>query len=896
MELKNYQKMVMKDLKDYMKALSDAPELFKAWSLYWSRKDITVGRGGVPPYNNSIQSVPHVCMKVPTGGGKTFMACAALRPIFEALPFLKEKLVIWLVPSQSILQQTVRNLSNPSHPYRLRLSRDFQGRVEVLTKEELLTGQNFSPDTVREELSVCVLSYDSLRINSRKKDVRKVYQENGALYRFKMEIAHPEACLPDTPDTALIQVLRQLSPVVVVDESHNASSDLSVEMLERLNPSFVLDLTATPRVNSNVISYVDARELKKEHMVKLPVIVYNRPTKDAVIGDAIRLRRLLEERARSEEKRGAPYIRPIVLFQAQPRTGSGSETFEKVKRLLMEVGIPEKEIAIKTSTVDDLKEADLLSRDCPIRYIITVNALKEGWDCPFAYILASLANKTSPVDVEQILGRVLRQPYAVRQEAAVMNLSYVLTCSADFRNTLDHIVLGLNGAGFSSKDYRIGEEIEERKETPVEQASLFPQNLGVDEVKKDEAAAETDLADVDTTSVASYIRQPDLGAFLEGMPGKESGEGSRSLDPLGGFVKTVEKAESAYIEEGRKEAESGRIGGELGAMLKQYEICEEWRDEVLRLALPQFVVATELPMSFFGGEGEKRLLTKEYLMKGFSLSAQDAKIPFSRVSDDMYTVDLSVSGDAVPKYRMTSRLFGAELREELERMPSKERLAACIGLVAGKLSKQDALNDTDVRKYLKRVIAQYTEEELERVMQGIESYASVVEGKIKKLAYEYQKTQFKDGTQTVVTCAPMWHFPQVITPQKETSAIPKSLYTAEANDMNDFEWQMANDLARMENVRWWHRNIDRRGFFINGFLNHYPDFLVMTKAGRLLAVETKGDFLANEDSLDKLELGKQWASMAGLKYRYFMVFEHQKPQQNGAYTREEFFNLLRQIP
>lgn len=250
----------------------------------------------------------------------------------------------------------------------------------------------------------------------------------------------------------------------------------------------------------------------------------------------------------------------------------------------------------------------------------------------------------------------------------------------------------------------------------------------------------------------------------------------------------------------------------------------------------------------------------------------------------------------MPKYRMTSRLFGAELREELERMPSKERLAACISLVAGKLSKQDALNDTDVREYLKRVIAQYTEEELERVMQGIESYASVVEGKIKKLAYAYRKTQFKDGTQTVVTCAPMWHFPQVITPQKETSAIPKSLYTAEANDMNDFEWQMANDLARMENVRWWHRNIDRRGFFINGFLNHYPDFLVMTKAGRLLAVETKGDFLANDDSLDKLELGNQWASMAGLKYRYFMVFEHQKPQQNGAYTREEFFKLLRQIP
>ena len=116
MELKNYQKMVMKDLKDYMKALSDAPELFKAWSLYWSRKDIAVGRGGVPPYNNSIQSVPHVCMKVPTGGGKTFMACAALRPIFEALPFLKEKLVFWRLHKNRFLHtDTPRTALTSAH-------------------------------------------------------------------------------------------------------------------------------------------------------------------------------------------------------------------------------------------------------------------------------------------------------------------------------------------------------------------------------------------------------------------------------------------------------------------------------------------------------------------------------------------------------------------------------------------------------------------------------------------------------------------------------------------------------------------------------------------------------------------------------------------------------------
>ncbi len=70
----------------------------------------------------------------------------------------------------------------------------------------------------------------------------------------------------------------------------------------------------------------------------------------------------------------------------------------------MDGGIPEKEIAIKTGDKDELKNVDLLSPDCPIRYIITVNALKEGWDCPFAYVLATVANRTSTVDVEQIWG------------------------------------------------------------------------------------------------------------------------------------------------------------------------------------------------------------------------------------------------------------------------------------------------------------------------------------------------------------------------------------------------------------------------------------------------------------------------------------------------------------
>ena len=191
-----------------------------------------------------------------------------------------------------------------------------------------------------------------------------------------------------------------------------------------------------------------------EALHKLPVIVYNRKSQADVYGDAIAIRAKLEAQAKREQETSGRYIRPIVLFQAQPRNNADSTTYEKIKKTLVDGGIPEKKIAIKTGDKDELKNVDLLSPDCPIRYIITVNALKEGWDCPFAYVLATVANRTSTVDVEQILGRVLRLPYTQKNSSEVLNLSYVITSSADFHQTLEKVVVGLNSAGFSRRDYR----------------------------------------------------------------------------------------------------------------------------------------------------------------------------------------------------------------------------------------------------------------------------------------------------------------------------------------------------------------------------------------------------------------------------------------------------------
>lgn len=50
-----------------------------------------------------------------------------------------------------------------------------------------------------------------------------------------------------------------------------------------------------------------------------------------------------------------------------------------------------------------------------------MQALKEGWDCSFTYVFCSVANIHSAKDVEQILGRVLRMPYAKRRKNEVLN-------------------------------------------------------------------------------------------------------------------------------------------------------------------------------------------------------------------------------------------------------------------------------------------------------------------------------------------------------------------------------------------------------------------------------------------------------------------------------------------
>lgn len=884
MELKNYQRKVIDDLTRYLDLMQETNDIVKAYNMFWKGQNVPVGINGMQPYQNLIPGVPDLCLKVPTGGGKTFLACNAIAPIFDAMPMLKMKAVVWLVPSEAILTQTLAALRNVNHPYRQAINLQFQHNVEVYTKDQLLNGQNFNITAVREQLSIMVLSYDSFR---GRKELLKAKQENSALAPMAKALGVPDMPLEDTDETALMQIINQLNPLVIVDESHHARSKLSKKKLQDFNPCFILDLTATPTKESNIISYVDSIQLKKENMVKLPVVVYNRQRQSDVVFDAIDLRNNLEQKA-IESKDG--YIRPIVLFQAQPKGKEDSTTFEKLRKQLVDTGIPADQIAIKTADVNELKGVDLMSESCPIRYIITVNALKEGWDCPFAYILATLANRTSQIDVEQIVGRILRQPHTRPHSVKALNMSYVLTSSNDFQSTLRGIVAGLNSAGFSNRDCRVVEEQEESNApTPVQQDFDAIPTQPADESG---GFAHADYPD----AVEPNNEQPEFLNFdpaavavaLQQNKGRSSSATQDMLDK-------AEQQQNDFAAAMQENEESGLsdLPREVQEKVTSFAIANEYKDEIADLRLPQFFV--KVPESLFTS-GMTEFLSKENLLAEFSLEGQPYKINFETTDDEIAEVDIASSGSNAPKVSAMDSAAQKYFREQFSNRSSEERIRACKDLIHHELNKIDSIDSAELKRYIDRVVGCMDRETLDALEKSPNAFARKIKAYIISLQSEYAEQVFSDwlecGNIVVENC---YKFPQRITLLSSTDRYKKSLYTAEADDMDRLEADMVLKLTGLPNIKWWHRNDGRKGFCLNGFINHYPDFIVMTNSGKILLIETKGDHLENTETKQKLHLGRKWQDAAGREYRYYMVFQDKDLNLEGAYSFEKFLSLLKEM-
>ena len=874
MELKPYQQQVINDLSSFLEQIQETKDVKKAFYNFWEKHPRTplypYSGTAIEPYKNNVARVPHICIKVPTAGGKTFIACNAIKTVFDAFDYDRPKAVVWLVPSITILDQTIKNLKDTSHPYRQKINSHFGNKVEVFDKSALLQGSGFNATSVKEQLNIFVLSFDSIRTAN--KEGRKVFEQNGSLQSF-------ETLLGKDEEISLMKVMQFLNPMVVVDESHNAETELSVEMLKEFNPCFILDLTATPRNNSNIISFIDALELKRENMVKLPVIVYNHQDKTEVINSSLQLQKRLELQAIEEEKKGGKYIRPIVLFQAQPKNGKDflneeeeKSNVQKLKEKLIELKIPVEQIKIKTASINEIKGIDLMSRDCEVRYIITINALKEGWDCPFAYILASLADKSSAVDVEQILGRVLRQPYVMKHNFPLLNLSYVLTASSKFLDTLDNIVKGLNKAGFSDKDYKLADTtaIETPKQTdPLQQLTLTMPTAETAETSDDITS------DIDTTRI-SVPSETELPSETISEIEKTAIQQNET------FEKTVSEMDATN---------TTALPNEIQQLVKTYSIKDIFKEQAEKINLPQFYL--KVPANdLFGQKEEEMPLEKENLLDGFALSKADTNIAFDSITSELYKVDLDeTKKEHTPTFvRLDGSVKESVMAYILDPARKDSRVKNFTKRIMDIIGNMYPIPDKEIEKYINRILEDFKDEQFNDFANNEYTYTDKIKQKIKSLSDLFAEKKFKDFLDTdKVFIKPSFQLPKNISPGDTSKDITKSLYEKEGN-MNGFEERVINEIGNMTNIAFWTRNIERKGFRINGFVNHYPDFIIQTKSGKTLLLETKGDHL---DAEPKIRLGSLWASKAGNNYRYFMVYERRTV--DGAYKLEDFLNIIKDI-
>jgi type III restriction enzyme len=453
MQLKRYQERVIREVKLFLEALAEQQKAghhyasLAAWDEAKKQFDL---HGDYRSRSNGLgKDLPTFCIKVPTGGGKTLLATQILGLVYQTI--LKHRngcgLVLWVVPSDQIYKDTLKALRDRRHFYRESLEYALSRRLEVWEKHEIF---RLTPGQLRSNLSILLLKLAST--NRETREQLKFFRDSGGniVHHFPPENDPPKhkalkAQFPNLDTlgedggqdeclvkTSLGNLVRLCEPVVILDEGHKATSDLARKTIEEFNATVVVELSATPPKEANVLVRVTGKELLDEQMIKLPINIANsnQPSWKSCLTQARDKREHLAKLAERHYRATEKLIRPIVLVQVE-RTGkdqrdTGFVHSEDVKAYLMQrEGVYESAIAIKTSDTDDIEGIDLLAEGCPIEWIITKAALQEGWDCPFAYTLVSLTNTGSQQSMTQLVGRVLRQPHVERTPFDELNESYV---------------------------------------------------------------------------------------------------------------------------------------------------------------------------------------------------------------------------------------------------------------------------------------------------------------------------------------------------------------------------------------------------------------------------------------------------------------------------------------
>jgi type III restriction enzyme len=827
------------------------------------------------------RGMPYFCLRVPTGGGKTWLAAKSVALVNTYLLESEYSVVLWLVPSNAIREQALRALKNREHPYHAALKD--AGALSVM---DLAEARSLTRATIETSTVIIVATVQAFR----REDTEglKVYESSGALmHHFEHLNPAQKAGLlaegeagSETVPCSLANVLRLRRPFVIVDEAHNSRTSLSFETLAKFNPSGILELTATPDTTgtpSNVLHSVSAAELKGEEMIKLPILLATEPNWQQCLADAIARRNALQALADADHRNGANYLRPAVLIQAEARK-AGVETLDvdKVRQeLIANHNIPTDEIVVATGEERGLEEIDaqyakgIADEACPVKYVITQRALAEGWDCPSAYILVSLANQHGGTAVEQLLGRVLRQPEAKHRAHAALNQSYAFVASRNFAETAsvlrDRLV---EGAGFERKA-----------------AAEFVTAASPDQSRFNFRAHPERI--VIRPVAVELPEQPDLKALPKTLKGKLVWN---ALEKSLTIVEPLNEDEVAAVQQTvTSEPARQAIAQAAEASRQAVEFFQTPAEQGMRFAVPQMALRVQGELMLFDDP--------EVLDYPWELSVYDAGPTAEHLAALDIAFKVSEGGEIdvdADSGRVTTR-FLANLQRDLGLAYVPEhwdevRLAAWLCRNIPETSITHASKQAFVAKWLSELLSD-DKYSLAKANQQKFLIRTLLTQRIRDLRSQavnraYQQALFSDGVGQRVQVGDGYEFvfhPQAYAPSSDYDArfghhVFRKHYYGRIGDFDsreEFECAVQLDIAGQRgDIAFWVRNLVNKpacSFFLQKAGGRfYPDFICQLANGKVLVVEYKGGqgWAAAED--DRL-IGGLWAELSDDKCGFVMV-------------------------
>lgn len=769
------------------------PDFVKeAWEELKATGKLPSSRSSIPfspRWDGCGRPVPNVVFKVPTGGGKTWLAVSGVSRIMGRYLGRNTGFVLWIVPNEAIYSQTLKRLKDRQHPYRQALDRAAAGRVQIMEKTDRLDARD-----VQSKLCVMLLMLQSA--NRETQDSLKMFQDRGDVHGFfppEGEQQAHQAAIDRTPNLSaysdifplvkdsLGNALRMIRPVVVVDEGHRGTADLAFKTLYGFNPCFVLELTATPKDieprrgqnprdarYANILVEITGQELDREGMIKMPLNLDPRQSSDwkATLNAAVAKLNSINTEARRFRADTNRYIRPILLIQVE-RTGadqreSGHIHAEDVREWLLTAGFDHSEIAIKTAEQNDLnapENQDLLSPTNRVRAIITKQALQEGWDCPFAYVLCSLAASGNLSAMTQLVGRILRQPDALKTNIRELDECHVITHHANTADVVEAIKTGLQQDG---------------------------------------------LGDL----------------VLQVSSGTSSGGTARQIKRRPKFGKTEIYLPRVMIEDEGDVRELDYETDILSAI--------DWRD------FDPKAIVTSIPENAQVAERQLQRISLSDDGDELFVGEQIATAPELVEFDASYAVRMIT--DLVPNPFLGREIIGKLVAGLSARGFDNTKLGSLSGLIIEELRKGlDAERASRAEKLFKSSVAA-----------GVIQFRLRIDGRNWQMPSTVETTQAENARQL---------------PSKSGAPLERSLFSpVYEGDFNKDERDVAVYLDSEKTLNWWHRNVARSQYGIQGWRKAkiYPDFIFAVreegKAATITVLETKGDQLDNLDTAYKREV------------------------------------------